>query len=750
MKRQSELVRALRAQLAETEKELADQQWVHAQFLQSPTWRWTAPLRWFIRKLRNGQQPSGPPADWYKPERSNGDAATADTGSEAKVVFTNLCHVALENFLESGATLELPHSTQPVISIVLVLFNRAELTLACLRSIAENHREQIEVVIVDNASSDQTSELLERVRGARVIANSANLHFLEGANRGAQACRGDYILFLNNDAQLLPGALQSALRTIRSSSDIGAVGGKIVLLDGTLQEAGSIVWQDGSCTGYGRGDDPFAPMYTFRRDVDYCSGAFLLTPRTSWEQLGGFDRAYEPAYYEETDYCLRLWERGLRVVYEPGAAIVHYEFASAKSSAAAISLQARNQAIFAARHRDALERHEKRAIDQILPARSRNAERRILFVDDRVPHLWLGSGFPRAQAMHRTLKRLGYFITLYPLAVINETWAQVYSDFPHEIEVMMDMGRELLEPFLRVRKNYYSTIIVSRPHNMQVMAPFLKAHPDWFEDVNVIYDAEAVFTEREIGLRKLAGNPMSDSEVANQLQAEVRLAALADRVLTVSEKDRNTFLRQGIEHADILGHCLEPMVADVPFDSREGILFVGAVHEDNSPNGDSLIWFLSEIFPRIRKSLGDVPVTIAGLNHSEQIREMALPPVQVIGHQPSLDDLYASSKVLVAPTRYAAGIPHKIHEAAARGLPVVATPLLAEQLGWTERELAISEDAEGFAAACVELYTSSSKWTSLRKAALDRIRRECSPLAFQEKLQHVLALETADVRHRVG
>jgi O-antigen biosynthesis protein len=748
MKRQSELVRALRAQLAETEKELADQRWIHDQFLQSPTWRWTAPVRWLLRKVRNGHTPTPPPG-LYTP-KSNHDTAIPDTASEAKLLFTNLCQVALENFLESGATLELPHSSRPVVSIVLVLFNRAELTLACLRSIAENRSEAIEVVIVDNASSDQTAELLQRIRGARIIVNNANLHFLYGANQGARECQGEYILFLNNDAQLLPGALQSALQTIRSSPDIGAVGGKIILLDGTLQEAGSIVWQDASCIGYGRGDDPFAPMYNFRRDVDYCSGAFLMTPRNLWEQLGGFDTAFEPAYYEETDYCLRLWECGRRVVYEPGAAIVHYEFASAKSRSDATALQARNQQIFLERHCQTLKKHhEKRGVEQLLRARSRHGQHRVLFVDDRVPHLWLGSGFPRAQAMQRALLRLGYSVTLYPIAVINESWDQVYSDFPHEVEVMMDMGRELLEPFLRVRKNYYSTIIISRPHNMQWLSPYLKAHPDWFEDVNVVYDAEAIFTEREVGRRQLSGNPMSETEIAAQLESEIRLASLANRVLTVSAKDRDTFRSHGIENVDVLGHCLEPIDAGVPFKSREGILFVGAVHEDNSPNADSLSWFLTEIFPKIRKLLGDIRVTIVGVNQSERIREMAAPPVEILGHVASLDDLFARSRLFVAPTRFAAGIPHKIHEAAARGLPVVATPLLAEQLGWTGRELSIAGDAESFAAECVDLYTNASRWADLRQAAMDRIRKECSPLRFNEKLQRVLAGEPERVTQHI-
>ena len=152
----------------------------------------------------------------------------------------------------------------------------------------------MEVIVIDNASTDETPRLLDRVQGARVVRNSANVHFLLAVNQAARLARGDYLLLLNNDAQLQPGSLDAALATLESSPDIGAVGGRIILLDGMLQEAGSIIWRDGSCLGYGRNDDPFAPMYMFRRDVDYCSGAFLLTPRAIWEQLDGFDEAFAP------------------------------------------------------------------------------------------------------------------------------------------------------------------------------------------------------------------------------------------------------------------------------------------------------------------------------------------------------------------------------------------------------------------------------------------------------------------------
>jgi hypothetical protein len=356
-----------------------------------------------------------------------------------------------------------------------------------------------------------------------------------------------------------------------------------------------------------------------------------------------------------------------------------------------------------------------------------------------VPHHWLGSGFPRAQALVRALLRRNCFVTLYPLAGINESWDQIYSDIPREVEVMSGWGREMMESFLRARRGYYSTIMVSRPHNMELLEPILTAHPEWFEDVDVIYDAEALFASRAIGLRKLTGNPMSEQEGRDAVTAEIRLASVADRILAVSEGERAVFLKHGVPQVEILGHSLMPVSTPCDFESRGGLLFVGAVHEEASPNGDSLIWFLTEVYPKIRATLGDIPVTIAGVNRSERIRQLAVGPIRVTGHLASLTDLYNAARLFIAPTRYAAGIPHKVHEAAAHGLPVVTTPLLAAQLGWTAAELGIAEGAEDYAVRCVEVYTNAEKWKNLRETALDRVRTECSPEAFSEQVRKIVS-----------
>jgi GT2 family glycosyltransferase len=732
LKRQNELLRSLR-------KELADQKWVFQQVLQSPSWRLTAPLRWLANRFRRRGDSL---ADLLRKAAEIEDQVQVpfyEPSIDLKDSFTALCGISLTGFLTSDSRIELAPAHAPAVSIILVLFNRAELTLACLRTIAGSLDEPFEVVIVDNASTDDTSRLLDRIHGARILRNSENLNFLLAVNQAARECRGEYLMLLNNDTQLVPGSIQNALNTIRSSAGIGAVGGKLILLDGTLQEAGSVIWRDGSCIGYGRGDNPFEAAYMFRRDVDYCSAAFLLTPRKCWEELGGFAEIFRPAYYEETDYCMRLWERGLRVVYEPTATAIHYEFASSNSTEAATSLQAAHQGVFEERHRAFLRNHELPGMASLIRARSRHSGRRVLLIDDRAPHLWLGSGFPRAHALLTSLLGHGCFVTLCPLSYISEPWESVYSDIPREVEVMLGLEPNMLPVFMKSREEYYDTIIVSRPHNMEQLKVVLTQNPKSFENVCVIYDAEAVFTLREAGLRQISGNALSEEDFAAALTAEIGLAAAAGCVLAVSEAEARVFRDNTSCRVEVLGHSIEPQPTSTPFRERAGILFVGAVHEENSPNGDSLVWFLSEVFPQLKQALPELKLTIAGVNKSRRIQALATQDVRITGHVPDLIPLYAQARLLIAPTRYAAGIPHKVHESAAYGLPVVATSILAQQLGWGPSELGIAGSAEEFVRECVNTYTDENRWNRMRDAALAKIRIECSPRVFDEKVGTLLA-----------
>ncbi|MGE5251240.1 MAG: class I SAM-dependent methyltransferase, partial [Bacteroidota bacterium] len=315
-----------------------------------------------------------------------GNFPEAPAGGDIRAWTQKLAQARLDAFLASDAVLELPLHPQPLVSIILLFYNRAEMSLQCLETLQQGAGDlPFEAVIVDNASTDNTPALLGRVRNAKILRNAENLGFGGGCNQAVGAAAGKYLLFLNNDTQLMPNCIKVLVQTLEAENNAGAVGGKLIFPDGRLQEAGSIVWRDGSCLGYGRFDEPFKPEYCYQKDMDFCSGALLLTPRDLFLSLGKFDPRYQPAYYEDVDYCMALWDKGYRVIYQPLAVAIHYEF-GASGMTAAIALQIKNRTQFREKWQQVLPQHYPPEPGNILFARQyRDGSRRILVVDDQIP-----------------------------------------------------------------------------------------------------------------------------------------------------------------------------------------------------------------------------------------------------------------------------------------------------------------------------------------------------------------------------
>nr|VFJ43086.1 MAG: Glycosyltransferase, GT2 family [Candidatus Kentron sp. DK] len=221
----------------------------------------------------------------------------------------------------------LPDYGAPEVSILIPCFNEIRYTLECLfsvRNALEPGGIRCEVIVFDNGSTDETSRLLPPIPNLVFLREKKNIGFGPANNKAAEVARGEYLLFLNNDAQIAPGTLEALLAAIRNSDVIGAVGPKVIGFDGRLQEAGSHMDANGMPTLIGFGQDTQAPRFNYRREVDCISGAALLMRRDRFLALGGFDPIYAPAYYEDTDLCFRLREKGLQIVYVPDAVVAHH------------------------------------------------------------------------------------------------------------------------------------------------------------------------------------------------------------------------------------------------------------------------------------------------------------------------------------------------------------------------------------------------------------------------------------------
>ncbi|MEE4278088.1 MAG: glycosyltransferase [Halieaceae bacterium] len=669
-----------------------------------------------------------------------------------KLRHTRSRKVALFDFLREQTPLHFDAPERPTVSIVLILYNRAELTLACLHSLHEHMDVAYELIIIDNASEDESSLMLDLVEGATIVRNEDNRGFLLACNQAAELARGELLLLLNNDSELGDGGISAAVNTLKQSEDIGAVGAKILLLDGRLQEAGSIQWSDGSCLGYGRDMDPADPRGHFQRDVDYCSGAFLLTPLALFRSLGGFDERFAPAYYEETDYCARLWQAGYRVVYEPGTQITHFEFASSSTgSTAAMQQMERNQEIFRAKHADYLATRLAPLPENILRARHHHHDApRVLYIDDRVPHQYQGSGFPRSNDVVNVLADSGALVTVLPYNFPYED--PVFAprtDIPAGVEVMSGYGRHNITEFLAEREGFFDAVWVSRPHNMLHFRAYLESPA--LENAAVIYDAEAFFAWRDIRKAAVKGRPLAEDEQEALLKKEGELLCHADHVVTVTETEGAGFIEHGdlsAEDLTIVGHSLAAVSEAPDFASRRDFMFVGNLDYCDAPNADSVLWFVRDVWPQLRAKLPEACFHVVGSNHCDAVRNLSVPGVTLHGRVEDLRDLYDRCRVFLAPTRYAAGIPYKIHDAAAAGVPVVASELVAQQVGWKDTPALSSapvEDPAAFAAACARLYVDETLWLAQQLAAHERLREDCDPQHFAQQVIH--ALERARAKH---
>jgi len=690
-------------------------------------------LSTFLRQCRHSI-----PRPWRREPRS------ARAVGETKARSLARARRELECFLASDRRLAFEAASEPRVSVLVVAWNQAHHTLRCLEALAREHAagETLDIVIVDNASNDQTAAVLERLSGVRVIRNSENIGFLRGCNQAAAMARGRHLLLLNNDAVVRPGAIGAAVACLESSSDIGAVGGRLILPDGRLQEAGSIVWSDGTSAGYARGRPPEASEAMFRRDVDYCSGAFLLTPRAVWDQFGGFDSAFAPAYYEEADYCLRLWAIGKRVVYEPAAAIDHFEFGSEPAAGASRGLMERHREVFVERHAAVLgDRHSSPGDRSMFDARTHWSRRRprLLILDNELPCEALGAGYPRMRRLVAEAVAAGWEVTFFPLHAPDIDWAEAWRELPAEVEIAAGLACGRLGEFLAARSGAYHTVLVSRPDNMRLVRPILAAAAAHVANARIVYDAEALFAARTITARAVSGRPMPAAEAEALVAEEAGLAAGADAVICVSPREVSEFRRRTTARVYCASHPVSLRPDSAPFACRSGYLFVGRLRETDAPNWVGLVRFLAEVWPLIRRHDPAAVLRVVGHVASDHAPLLA-DGVEILGPRADVAPLYDASRVFVAPTFIAAGVPIKILDAAAAGLPVVTYPLMARLLGWTNGvEIVAEEQGERLAAAASRLHDDRSFWQAIRAASLEAVAREHSAEAFRQAIRAALS-----------
>jgi glycosyltransferase involved in cell wall biosynthesis len=444
---------------------------------------------------------------------------------------------------------------------------------------------------------------------------------------------------------------------------------------------------------------------------------------------------FSPAYYEDSDYCMQVWQAGYHVLYEPTAVIRHYESASSDGNEAAKPAMAINQQKFREKWHARLLNHLPYSTANVQRARfSSNSDAvKILYLEDRIPHRHLGSGFPRSNEILCHLVKQGHRVTC--ASFTSRLKENEYCDVPREVELLDGVSQR--ERLFRDYVPNSDIVWVSRPHNMD---SFLKGRTESGAagKARIIYDAEAIFAERDSRQAEILGSQILSSVRSAWLDRELALAKAAEAVVVVSERDRATMVSGGVHQVSIIGHRVGANPTAAAFDQRRAFLFVGAMHGADSPNADSMRYFVGSIWPVVRKATG-AELIIAGYGADVVLGDCQADGVRILGRQDDLTALYDQARVFVAPTRYAAGIPYKAHEAASFGVPLVVSNLIGEQLGWQHgNECLMAGTPIAFAGECCRLYQDPSLWKRLRSNALLRVVNELNDQVFGKAVASVI------------
>jgi GT2 family glycosyltransferase/glycosyltransferase involved in cell wall biosynthesis len=651
----------------------------------------------------------------------------------------------------------------PSFSVIVTAYGHGEMTVRCLESIVATLPSWFrgEVIVIDDASPDADAEVVGRFCASdprfRFVRNEKNLGYLRSCNRAAAVSSGDYLVFLNNDTLLQPGWVEALRETYRRNPGTGAVGGKLLYPDGTLQEAGSVLFQDGTGVNVGKSDQcADHPLFTFVRDVDYCSAAFLSTPRALFERLGGMDEHFAPLYYEDADYCFKVRAAGHRVLYQPSCRIVHIEGATCGDGTnTGMKLhQVRNRRKFSVKW--AAEMPNQPSSPQYLddPFLHRtvlNGTPRVLVLSSELPEHDKEGGGKGLEDILKLLREDGWGVTFAATAskaplryareleqrgiatFVNATAPAAMAPFRTELERLLVNGAfdVVLIFFWHVAHEWAALVRRLSPRSRVVIHTI---------DLHFLRIARSILRPRPAEDATLL-----DHVYGTEMRLELNAYARADRVIAVSDKEASLIDdftgRPGFARTVPLME--DSQRSSVGFDERRGIIFLGSFR--HPPNLEAAEYLLREILPRLDDGLRrEHPLTMIGTDLDDRVRRLAagIEHVNLVGWVPSVFPYLERARVSVLPLLHGAGTKNKLIQSAFIGTPTVTTVVATEGLELEDGvHTLVASDPEEFAAAVTKLLTEPDTWKEIAGNARAALEHRHGRNAVKRSLLDALTFE---------
>ena len=675
---------------------------------------------------------------------------------------------AIGDIYKEHGKLKFPKVEEPLVSVILPVYNQIGYTYACLVSLLE-HQEGIpfEVIIADDVSTDATRNLDHFAEGLVISRNTVNQGFLRNCNQAAKKARGKYLFFLNNDTKVTEGWCKWLVKLLEEDPSVGMTGSKLVYPDGRLQEAGGIIWSDASGWNYGRLQNPDLPEFNYVKDVDYISGAAIMIRRSLWEEIGGFDERYAPAYCEDSDLAFEVRRHGYRVVYQPKSVIIHFEGVSNGTDVQGSGLkryQVENSEKLKEKWKAELAKQsENTGNPDPFRARERSQGKKIiLVVDHYVPTYDRDAGSRTTWQYIRMFLKQGYVVKFLGDNFAHE---EPYTTELTQMGVEVLYGQEMqagIWEWIEHHEKDLHLVYLNRPHIASKYIDFIQSRTH----LKVIYYGHDLHFLRERREYELTGNREHKEASEYWKTIELSLMHKADMSYYPSEVecaaihrlDRNIPVKAitaylwdefpGDAGGAGAGENREQNTAEAAaraaaaYEKREGLLFVGGFA--HPPNADAVLWFVKEVWPKIREGFraksgssaeNGVPdgsgagpnFYVVGSRAPEEILKLHDPENGIIikgfVSDEELRSLYSTCRIVAVPLRYGAGVKGKVVEALYYGAPVVTTSVGAEGIPEADSVMRIADDAQSFAGKVLELYSDTASLAGMQREAEKYVRR---------------------------
>ncbi|SFB78288.1 Glycosyltransferase, GT2 family [Parapedobacter composti] len=632
----------------------------------------------------------------------------------------------------------LPVWDDPHVSIIVCAYNHIAYTYNCIQTVY-HHTQNVsyEVLVVNDCSTDDTSEILASIKNLRVLNNETNIGFLRSCNKALRYAKGAYVCFLNNDVQVRPGWLYNLLVPFRTVEGTGLVGARLVYPYGLLQEAGGIVDYEGQPANFGRFSDPNHPYYIYLRETDYCSGACIVLPRADLETLHGFDEKFSPAYYEDTDLAFRVrYQLNKKVVYQPLAEVIHFEGVSSGKTPNGNNVkryQSSNAALFLEKW-GAVFRTFPSSNNLLVNARKWLRNRKtILVIEETLPTYDQDSGSRRMFELIKLFFRLNYEVIFLADSKFEQE--------PYRT-VLINMGvwvlhrpafKKSFDDELRLLAPMIDLAWICRPSMNRKYGKLIKRLGiAWINDTIDLH-----FLREERALRVVGGGKADEKKMLRAKQEELSLIRSADTAIAITPTEAGLLNEYGIKHISVIPNIHRLSETVIPgFHDRRGICFIGGYR--HIPNIDAARWLVNDIMPLVWQKRPDINVYLLGSAPPPEILKLQSKNVFVPGYLDDVSPYFLSSKVFAAPLRFGAGMKGKIGQSFEYRLPVVTTNIGAEGMGLkVGKNYLLAETAPDFANAILALYENEALWVELAKGGAEALEPYL-PDTVMHKLSDVL------------